>query len=114
VGLKPLNGQFGALINNVTDDYIAVPYQVRYTFKEVSVPHDDNNRYVDCDILTLGQYLQPTAKHLAVQGFIQPEQFDTWCQFGESIGFLQVVASPLTRSSYHAEQVRALMQRYPR
>ncbi|VXD25341.1 lipoyl synthase [Planktothrix paucivesiculata] len=71
-------------------------------------------RAVDCDILTLGQYLQPTPKHLAVGGFIPPEQFDTWQQFGESIGFLQVVASPLTRSSYHAEQVRALMQRYPR
>jgi lipoic acid synthetase len=71
-------------------------------------------RAVDCDILTLGQYLQPTPKHLAVEGFITPEQFDTWRDFGESIGFLQVVASPLTRSSYHAEQVRALMQRYPR
>ncbi|MCF3570104.1 lipoyl synthase [Planktothrix agardhii 1806] len=71
-------------------------------------------RAVDCDILTLGQYLQPTPKHLAVEGFIPPEQFDTWRDFGESIGFLQVVASPLTRSSYHAEQVRALMQRYPR
>lgn len=66
-------------------------------------------RAVDCDILTLGQYLQPTPKHLAVEGFIPPEQFDTWRNFGESIGFLQVVASPLTRSSYHAEQVRALM-----
>ena len=87
---------------------------MRYTFKEVSVPHDDNNGYVDCDILTLGQYLQPTPKHLAVQGFIPPEQFDTWRDFGESIGFLQVVASPLTRSSYHAEQVRALMHQYPR
>jgi lipoic acid synthetase len=71
-------------------------------------------RAVDCDILTLGQYLQPTPKHLAVQGFITPEQFDTWREFGESIGFLQVVASPLTRSSYHAEQVRALMHQYPR
>jgi lipoic acid synthetase len=71
-------------------------------------------RAVDCDILTLGQYLQPTPKHLAVEGFIPPEQFDTWRDFGESIGFLQVVASPLTRSSYHAEQVRALMQQYPR
>jgi lipoic acid synthetase len=71
-------------------------------------------RAVDCDILTLGQYLQPTPKHLAVAGFIPPKQFDTWRDFGESIGFLQVVASPLTRSSYHAEQVRALMQRYPR
>ena len=92
----------------------AVPYQVRYTFKEVSVPHHDNNRYVDCDILTLGKYLQPTPKHLAVEGFIPPKQFDTWRDFSESIGFLQVVASPLTRSSYHAEQVRALMQQYPR
>lgn len=71
-------------------------------------------RAVDCDILTLGQYLQPSQKHLQVQSFVTPEQFDAWRQFGESIGFLQVVSSPLTRSSYHAEQVRELMQRYPR
>lgn len=71
-------------------------------------------RTVDCDILTLGQYLQPTPKHLAVAGFIPPEQFEAWREFGESIGFLQVVASPLTRSSYHAEQVRSLMEEYPR
>lgn len=71
-------------------------------------------RSVDCDILTLGQYLQPSQKHLQVEGFITPAQFDAWRQFGESIGFLQVVSSPLTRSSYHAEQVRELMQRYPR
>lgn len=71
-------------------------------------------RSVNCDILTIGQYLQPSQKHLAVQGFITPEQFAAWQDFGESIGFLQVVASPLTRSSYHAEQVQELMQRYPR
>ncbi len=71
-------------------------------------------RAVDCDILTLGQYLQPTPKHLPVAGFIPPEQFNAWREFGESIGFLQVVASPLTRSSYHAEQVRSLMEEYPR
>ncbi len=71
-------------------------------------------RAMDCDILTLGQYLQPSQKHLKVEGFIPPEQFDAWKQFGESLGFLQVVSSPLTRSSYHAEQVRELMQRYPR
>ncbi len=71
-------------------------------------------RAVDCDILTLGQYLQPSQKHLKVDSFIPPEQFDAWRKFGESIGFLQVVSSPLTRSSYHAEQVRELMQRYPR
>jgi lipoic acid synthetase len=71
-------------------------------------------RQVDCDILTIGQYLQPTAKHLGVQDFIKPAQFDAWREFGESLGFLQVIASPLTRSSYHAGQVRQLMQRYPR
>ena len=71
-------------------------------------------RAVDCDILTLGQYLQPSQKHLKVEGFIPPDQFAAWKQFGESLGFLQVVSSPLTRSSYHAEQVRELMQRYPR
>jgi lipoic acid synthetase len=71
----------------------------------------ENLRAVDCDILTLGQYLQPTPKHLEVKDFITPEQFEAWRIFGEAIGFLQVVASPLTRSSYHAEQVQALMKR---
>ncbi|MEL6495458.1 MAG: lipoyl synthase [Cyanobacteria bacterium J06623_7] len=71
-------------------------------------------RDVDCDILTIGQYLQPSQKHLGVKDFITPGQFKAWQEFGESIGFLQVVSSPLTRSSYHAEQVRALMQLYPR
>jgi lipoyl synthase len=71
-------------------------------------------RAVDCDILTIGQYLQPSQKHLQVQDFITPDQFAAWQVYGEEIGFLQVVASPLTRSSYHAEQVRELMKRHPR
>lgn len=71
-------------------------------------------RSVDCDILTLGQYLQPSPKHLAVQAFVTPEQFEAWRVAGEAMGFLQMVSSPLTRSSYHAEQVRSLMERYPR
>ncbi|OKH22582.1 lipoyl synthase [Hydrococcus rivularis NIES-593] len=71
-------------------------------------------RAVDCDILTIGQYLQPSQKHLGVREFITPAQFDAWKEYGESIGFLQVVSSPLTRSSYHAEQVKELMARYPR
>ncbi len=71
-------------------------------------------RSVNCDILTIGQYLQPTQKHLNVDDFITPTQFDAWAAWGEELGFLQVVSSPLTRSSYHAEQVRELMKRYPR
>jgi lipoic acid synthetase len=71
-------------------------------------------RSVSCDILTIGQYLQPSQKHLNVDNFVTPAQFDAWREWGESLGFLQVVSSPLTRSSYHAEQVRELMKRYPR
>jgi lipoyl synthase len=71
-------------------------------------------RSVNCDILTIGQYLQPSQKHLNISEFVTPDQFDGWREFGESLGFLQVVSSPLTRSSYHAEQVRELMERYPR
>ncbi|WP_016951307.1 lipoyl synthase [Anabaena sp. PCC 7108] len=71
-------------------------------------------RAVDCDILTIGQYLQPSQKHLQISDFITPEQFAAWKVYGEEIGFLQIVSSPLTRSSYHAEQVRELMERYPR
>lgn len=77
-----------------------------------SVMHD--LRDADCDILTIGQYLQPTAKHLNIDDFIPPAQFEQWRLYGESIGFLQVVASPLTRSSYHADEVRRLMKEYPR
>jgi len=80
--------------------------EVRQTMRDL--------RSVNCDILTIGQYLQPSQKHLGVQEFVRPEQFDAWREYGEAIGFLQVVASPLTRSSYHAEQVRSLMERYPR
>jgi lipoic acid synthetase len=71
-------------------------------------------RKVDCDILTIGQYLQPSSHHLQVQDFITPEQFDSWREYGEKIGFLQVVSTPLTRSSYHAEEVKRLMEIYPR
>jgi lipoyl synthase len=80
--------------------------EVRQTLRDL--------RAVDCDIVTIGQYLQPSQKHLGVQDFVTPAQFDAWREYGESIGFLQVVSTPLTRSSYHAEQVRALMERYPR
>lgn len=71
-------------------------------------------RAIDCDIITIGQYLQPSQKHLGVKDFVTPEQFAAWREYGVAIGFLQVVSSPLTRSSYHAEQVRALMANYPR
>ena len=71
-------------------------------------------RAVDCDIVTIGQYLQPSQKHLGVDTFVTPQQFDAWRLAGAEMAFLQVVSSPLTRTSYHAEQVRQLMKANPR
>ena len=67
------------------------------------------------DIVTIGQYLSPGPKHLPVDRFVTPEQFDQYRQEGQQdLGFLQVVSSPLTRSSYHAGEVQRLMQAHPR
>ncbi len=59
-------------------------------------------RAVGCDILTLGQYLQPSAKHLAVDRFVTPEEFDHWAEAGRQLGFRYVASGPLVRSSYRA------------
>jgi lipoic acid synthetase len=59
---------------------------------------------VGVDILTLGQYLQPTLKHLPVAEFITPEQFDFYKEEGLKMGFRYVESGPLVRSSYHAEK----------
>ena len=63
---------------------------------------------IRCDILTLGQYLQPTAEHLAVERWVHPDEFASWKRRGESRGLRHVESGPLVRSSYHAEkQVQA-------
>ena len=59
-------------------------------------------REAGCDIVTLGQYLQPTGEQLAVQRYLPPEEFDEWLRFAEGLGFLHVESGPLVRSSYHA------------
>ena len=67
------------------------------------------------DIVTIGQYLSPGPKHLPVDRFVTPEQFERFRIHGEQeLGFLQVVSTPLTRSSYHAGEVQRLMQLHPR
>ncbi len=63
----------------------------------------DDMRSAGVDFLTIGQYLQPTPKHAAVARFVEPEEFDEYKRIGESKGFLLVASSPLTRSSYHAD-----------
>ena len=59
-------------------------------------------RSVGCDILTLGQYLRPSEKHLAVSEFVRPEAFGALEQEGLALGFKFVAAGPLVRSSYKA------------
>ena len=61
-------------------------------------------RSVEVDILTLGQYLQPTPKHAEVNDFITPEKFDEYQKLGLEMGFRFVESGPLVRSSYHAEK----------
>lgn len=61
-------------------------------------------RSVDVDIVTLGQYLQPTSKHLPIEGFVTPERFAEYKEYGLKIGFKYVESGPLVRSSYHAEK----------
>ncbi|MGB1149526.1 MAG: lipoyl synthase [Alphaproteobacteria bacterium] len=74
----------------------------------------DDLRAADVDFLTIGQYLQPTPKHHAVEAFITPDEFREYETMAYGKGFLMVSATPLTRSSYHAgedfERLRAARQ----
>jgi len=63
----------------------------------------DDLRSAGVDFLTIGQYLQPTVKHAAVDRFVTPEEFASYEKIARAKGFLMVSASPLTRSSYHAD-----------
>ena len=61
-------------------------------------------RAVDCDLLTVGQYLRPSIKHIAIDRFYTPAEFDEIRQAGEAMGFKHIAAGPLVRSSYHADE----------
>ena len=63
----------------------------------------DDLRAADVDFLTIGQYLQPTPKHAKVEKFVTPEEFESYATIARAKGFLMVSATPLTRSSYHAD-----------
>lgn len=61
-------------------------------------------RNAKVDVVTIGQYLQPSKKHLPVQDFITPEQFEDYAQYAKSLGFIHVESGPLVRSSYKAHK----------
>jgi lipoyl synthase len=73
------------------------------TGAEVATVMDDL-RAAGVDFLTVGQYLQPTRKHAAIDRFVTPEEFQSYTRIAEEKGFLLVASSPLTRSSYHAAE----------
>jgi lipoyl synthase len=62
-------------------------------------------RSVGCDMLTLGQYLQPTAEHLPVERYVPPEEFDELGELARKLGFSMVASGPFVRSSYHAGEM---------
>jgi lipoyl synthase len=62
-------------------------------------------RAVQCDTLTLGQYLAPTLKHIPVKRFVPPAEFDELGRFARGMGFSHVASGPLVRSSYHADEM---------
>jgi len=68
-------------------------------------------REVDCDLLTIGQYLRPSAKHLPIDRFYAPAEFAELAIAGEAMGFKHVASGPLVRSSYHADQQHVAAQR---
>jgi len=63
-------------------------------------------RRAGCDLLTLGQYLQPTLKHLPVVEYVNPQQFEVYGQQAREMGFVHVASGPMVRSSYHADEFK--------
>jgi lipoic acid synthetase len=70
-------------------------------------------RDLGVDVLTIGQYLQPTKAHVPIARYYTPEEFEMFCLRGEEMGFLWVESAPLVRSSYHAEEQTGLLERHP-
>ena len=64
----------------------------------------DDMRAADIDFITIGQYLQPTRKHAPIDRFVTPEEFESYATMARAKGFLMVSATPLTRSSHHADE----------
>ncbi len=64
----------------------------------------DDLREHDVEMITVGQYLQPSKNHLSVDRFVHPDEFAEYAEYGHSIGFTQVASGPLVRSSYHADK----------
>lgn len=67
-------------------------------------------RKVDVDVVTFGQYMRPTKRHMKVDRYVEPAEFDHWRQVAENMGFLYVASGPLVRSSYKVCDVHSRMR----
>ena len=79
------------------------PEEIRQTLADL--------RAVGCRILTLGQYLQPSAAHLPVKAYVAPEDFERWRAAALEMGFSEVASAPFVRSSYHAKESYEALKR---
>ncbi len=71
-------------------------------------------RKVHCTIVTIGQYLQPSKKHLPVERYVPPEEFEKWHQVALEMGFSEAASGPFVRSSYHAKDSYARLEEHPK
>lgn len=72
-------------------------HQIEATLEEL--------RRVNCDVVTFGQYMRPTKRHMKVHSYVLPEKFDHWAKVAEDMGFLYVASGPLVRSSFKANEL---------
>ncbi len=97
----------GKVIQPVTQDGFVQPVEDaldRLLREEEVLEALDDLRNVKCDVVTIGQYLQPTPKNLPVSEFVHPDKFERYRKAAVEKGFLYVESGPLVRSSYHAEK----------
>ena len=95
-----------------------IVHRTRLQLDHVLVVDDGSNdqtarraREAGCEVLTMGQYLRPTPKHLPVVEYIPPDQFNYYGDIARKKGFLHVASGPLVRSSYHADDFHPVVRR---
>ena len=94
----------GAVVHDLLLGFFNIPMKDETKVKEEVIEVMKRLRSSSVDILTIGQYLQPTGKQLPVLRFVTPEEFKFYEEVGNSLGFSHVESGPLVRSSYHAEK----------
>lgn len=74
------------------------------------VEFDPELRKVAVDVVTFGQYMRPTKRHMKVDRYVEPAEFDRWKEIAENMGFLYVASGPLVRSSYKVSEWRVILR----